>query len=1314
MSHPNEETLAQLVLGRLPVADGSGVRAHLEECDQCFGRAALLAAATNAPDMAEWDGLSATPATIISSGSDSSVIVLADVERSFSKGIRIGPYLTEEVLGAGGMGVVFRAVHVATGKTVALKTVRAPTPGLYEGLRREISLLKDSRHPGIVEIFDYELMQGDPWYAMELLEGETLAARNRVLWATSSRVGAVAVSHPSGAALQTIDRPPAAAGQFVEVMGLYHRLCAPLAFVHRAGIVHCDLKPANVFLRDRREPVLTDFGLVAWFRGAIERESLLVAGRRRGTLPYISPEVIRGHIPDSRADLYAFGCMLYETLTGRPPFVAWDRDELVRLHLSAQPSRASALVTDLPVEIDDLLDRLLAKKPVDRLAHVDDVERVLAKWVASPVAVRGRSAPPHLLRSRMIGREAELSRAVHHLDRAREGNGVLISVEGESGIGKTFFASEVAQRGALAGFRVVLGECCPLRLGLAGTTAGALHPFGRLFELMADLQRDGESASPMPGLMQHVAVLAPYSSALSSLKQPAEVTTLLPDRAGRERVLDALSRAVEEIAGSQPLLLVIDDVQWADELTLATITELVARFQQQPLFLLLTCRSEEATRTLSDLQAHAQFERVRLERLDRDGVARMTGEMIGMTLPPKELVDFVQARSEGVPFFVAEYLRNTMAEGVLTRRDGAWHLDAGTAEALFAGMTFPVRLAELVRRRLQLVAKPAFAALQQAAVLGREFDASVLALALTMPESTTAQMLAAGVSRQILDKPSDRVWRFTHDKFREVLYADLPAERAQMLHGAAARALETRHAGHSQLDFHMSEIGRHFRAAGENANAIRFLSLAAERARNVSADAEALALFRECIELESSLPERMPTVVRAAWEHGCSDALVGVGRTKESVEALHRGAAILGRPIPTSRLALVLRIAFGLLWRWSGSLFWSKSPDATQRETGREMARVLERLVRSAYFTGEALQLIFGCIASLREAEIVGPCSELTTAYIHSAITLSVIPMHGAARKYLDLAEAALATASDLAVESQLRMTQGVYLGGIGAVSEARACLERGIEVAARIGFHRRRDECVAVRACIELFAGDHQAAIPWIERLDESVTHRRDEQLKAWALAERVHCLILEGKFADAEVLYTRESNVADRAGAPDQVWARGLGAYALYRAGRTDVAVGEGRRAAELAQTIPPIYSYCIHAYERLVELWLSCWLYPTEYLARAEALRFARRACTMLGKAARIYPIARPAAMRLRGELFWHSGREGKAVRFWQIGLAEARRMNLMYQEARLCIVMGTRQQGAHESTRLLARAEAISVALGIPLDRTDERLGSYIPI
>jgi serine/threonine protein kinase len=134
---------------------------------------------------------------------------------------------------------------------------------------------------------------------------------------------------------------PAAAGKLDEVLLLFGRMCAPLSFVHRAGIVHCDLKPSNVFVRNDDQPVLVDFGLMSRAGGAIGRETLEVGGLR-GTLPYLAPELIRGQIPDARADIYAFGCMLYESLTGRPPFTATTSHDLLQAHLYNVPTRSTS------------------------------------------------------------------------------------------------------------------------------------------------------------------------------------------------------------------------------------------------------------------------------------------------------------------------------------------------------------------------------------------------------------------------------------------------------------------------------------------------------------------------------------------------------------------------------------------------------------------------------------------------------------------------------------------------------------------------------------------------------------------------------------------------------------------------------------------------------------------------------------------------------------------------------------------------------------------------------------------------------------
>ena len=209
---------------------------------------------------------------------------------------RFGPYTAAGVLGAGGMGVVYRAVHTTSGERVALKTVAVGSEHELASIRREIHTLRRLRHPGVVRIVAEGVCDGVPWYAMDLLEGETLRTR-------LERLSARDLGGPPGP------------------LDLLLRTAEVLAFVHSEGVVHGDLKPENIFLRPGDRPVLVDFGLAWRVPGPLGREVLEDLSRVTGTPAYMAPEQIRGEPIDARADLYALGCILFELLAGRPPFI---------------------------------------------------------------------------------------------------------------------------------------------------------------------------------------------------------------------------------------------------------------------------------------------------------------------------------------------------------------------------------------------------------------------------------------------------------------------------------------------------------------------------------------------------------------------------------------------------------------------------------------------------------------------------------------------------------------------------------------------------------------------------------------------------------------------------------------------------------------------------------------------------------------------------------------------------------------------------------------------------------------------------------
>ena len=343
---------------------------------------------------------------------------------------KLGPFVLQSQLSAGGMGVVYRARHETTGALVALKTVKVPEAAMLRGIRREIHALRRIQHPGVVRVLAEGVHEGLPWYAMELLEGITLRRYIDTLWKrdqAATEVATQAVSAPMPDEATGVDatfrayRPPApeqrrAAAQerLGEVLTLTRRLCSSLAFLHGEGLVHRDLKPENIVLRPDGTPVLVDFGLAANFGGPIGRESLDVSGSMEGSYVYMAPEQIKGGLVDARSDLYSLGCILHELVVGQPPFpgAGWD---VLRRHLRDTPHALSEWVTGVAPELDALVTRMLAKVPRERTGYAADVGAVLAQLGADGLQVDGVGVPrPYLYRPGFVGQHELLAALDEH------------------------------------------------------------------------------------------------------------------------------------------------------------------------------------------------------------------------------------------------------------------------------------------------------------------------------------------------------------------------------------------------------------------------------------------------------------------------------------------------------------------------------------------------------------------------------------------------------------------------------------------------------------------------------------------------------------------------------------------------------------------------------------------------------------------------------------------------------------------------------------------------------------------------------------
>lgn len=253
----------------------------------------------------------------------------------------LGPYRLDDRLGRGGMGAVYAATDGRTGDRVAVKILAAhlaDEPGLRSRFEDEIAVLKPLRHPGIIQLLAYGEEEGQPYFAMELVEGRSLEQLIRGGRRFSWR----------------------------EAVALALEVTRALKVAHDHGIIHRDLKPANLLIVD--EPAggatvkLADFGIAKVFGAAGHTAD----GSIVGTAEYMAPEQAAGRPLDHRADLYALGLVMFSMLTGGPPFRSRQLTEIIQRQLKEPPPRVRSLGVDLPIELDELIHRLLAKEPAAR------------------------------------------------------------------------------------------------------------------------------------------------------------------------------------------------------------------------------------------------------------------------------------------------------------------------------------------------------------------------------------------------------------------------------------------------------------------------------------------------------------------------------------------------------------------------------------------------------------------------------------------------------------------------------------------------------------------------------------------------------------------------------------------------------------------------------------------------------------------------------------------------------------------------------------------------------------------------------------
>lgn len=776
-------------------------------------------------------------------------------------------YAIVRPLGRGGMGAVHEAIDRETGERVAVKTLLRRDAHSLLRFKREFRLLANIQHPNLVRLYEFEA-DDDGWrLVMELVDGvpffDYVGARvatagdeaaptaavacNAATTTSIARTAPTVPASPSGTATPSgaptsrpsrrVLRTPADPDR---LRAAARQLAAGIHALHEHGRIHCDIKPSNILVTHAGRVVLLDFGII--LEALHDDED--AGGGIAGTPRYMAPEVLAGERPTPASDWYSFGVVLYEALTGLHPFP----DRPATLAIAPEPSRPvppDQRRPDLPPAARDLASLAVALLDPDPRARpaADEIFALLGAESA------GATTQPSQADRRVAVRSDELARLEQRVPATGAARGASVFVTGPSGIGKTTVLDQFCERAARAGAVVLRGRCYERE------TIPHKALDGLVDALCANVRKRADLSDAIRDALDVMSPVFPIARIpLGEMRWQPSPSPYDPIER-RRRAFAGLRTAIEALADAQPVVAVIDDLQWGD----LDSVEFVAQWLRSPMrgVLFVGAARSDAVDSSPFLRAVREevgdraFAATRLDigPLKDDDVRAIVGAHAPDA--PAALVDHIVAEAKGNPLFATEL--------------ATYYAALPDDHSLETGLTVDSLLAHRI------------AALSDAhrALLSTVALASV---PLRVDVARDAARLGAQHGRIVLDLVDARLVRCTgaraddkiepyHDRVRDAAARGLDDDQRREVHMRIAKALAV------SDDVDPEALAIHFSAAGRADLALQHALAAAERAYEQLAFDRAAALYRFALQLDV-----LPAAERGPVHYALANALASAGR----------------------------------------------------------------------------------------------------------------------------------------------------------------------------------------------------------------------------------------------------------------------------------------------------------------------------------------------------------------------------------------------------------------------------------------------------
>lgn len=1098
------------------------------------------------------------------------------------------------------MGQVFRAHDELGGGVVALKLLKPERtePGQLQRFKREFRAAARLDHPHCVRSLELVEHGGLAMLTMQYVPGGPLV-------------------------LHRWERP-------VDVARLALQLLAGLDHIHGQRLVHRDLKPSNILIEPTAgapHPRLADFGIADV--AELSHEDTAV-GLVQGSLRYLAPETLESGVADPRSDLYSLGLILYALLAGQHPFGGTTRSlrEWLSIHRRGRMRALSQVRPDVPAPLVELVHRLCARSPAERFVDAAAAHDALVPlWPGlageePPPAYPPLVRRPYLSAPAFVGRRHEQALLLGGLERSRSGEGPrVLRVVGDAGQGKSRLLRELLVD-VLEGDTMVFPGTC------RAEGCSPYEPLGDLLEALGEVVLDGDDtpvhavasrraaaglAGPdVPTADVSIGSGPSPSSMVAELRPPSDE----PEDAmsGRLQAHARWSASMRLLCRRRPVLILLEDAQWADPPTLQLLTTMVramviARERGDPVRATLVVshrRSAEAPdldALLAVAEEYGVLTSINLPRLPAAGSRELLASMLMTPVEevPAAFAGPLVARAEGNPLFLAQMLHSLLGRGQLRRGpDGRWELDARELSAAH----LPGSVDKAIGERATRLATEHKQLMVVAAVVGRQFQAATLGAVQGLDEHLLLDGLDELVRAGFVED-HEHAYRFVHDRIRESILEAVPAAARERLHAqVAAHLLEEE----GELPSAWPIIAHHLEHAHDDARAVDYALRAARHASLEHADGAALGFHRMARRVASRGGIPVPDAV---WEEE-GDAQAALGHYAHAVEAYgqrlaalpigsHERAGVLSKlglvefkqgnyvraidvlegvleaigmggarlrlpPIVTLLVSIVASLLPLPRWRGSKAL--------------AEVAIRSHTLLAESYFmAGDPLRTSQHSLAASNTARRLGPNPESARALVLNGFGLVLYGQTRLGCRQLALARAYCREvhAPD-SVRCRLEVAEAMTLLVNGAIADAIERLEEAWRQYGAAASAEARVHVLSMLTLVLTLTGrEHKRCEHYVRRMQALAEELNDTRLLGTAFVCRGTMLACAGLLGAAIEPLRRAQRLSQQAG--DRVTAlraRDLLIVTLTLQGELDEALALGREAAEQALAEPGLQHF------------------------------------------------------------------------------------------------------------------------------------------